>query len=50
MAFRPSSRTTMSAFTDSIVSKKGSGAQVILGLAVKRLNVNVEGLNSKRDI
>jgi hypothetical protein len=47
MAFRASSRTTMSAFTDTIISKKD---QVILGLAVKRLNVNIEGLNSKRDI
>jgi hypothetical protein len=46
MAFRASSRTTMSAFIDTI-SKKD---QVILGLAVKRLNVNIEGLNSKRDI
>ena len=35
MAFRPSSsRTATSAFTDTIVSKKGSGAQVIVGLVV----------------
>jgi regulator of protease activity HflC (stomatin/prohibitin superfamily) len=34
MAFRPSSRTTTSAFTDTIVSKKGSGAQVIVGLVI----------------
>ena len=34
MAFRPSSRTTTSAFTDTIVSKKGSGAQVIIGLVI----------------
>jgi regulator of protease activity HflC (stomatin/prohibitin superfamily) len=35
MAFRPSSsRTTISAFSDTIVSKKGSGAQVIVGLVI----------------
>ncbi|HZA06903.1 MAG TPA: SPFH domain-containing protein [Nitrososphaeraceae archaeon] len=35
MAFRPSSsRTATSAFTDTIVSKKGSGAQVIVGLVI----------------
>src|SRR5919197_1535438 len=42
MAFRPSSRTTMSAFTDTIVSKKGSGAQVILGLVIILVGIGID--------